>query len=75
MKATLSFNLPEEQEEFENAVNGSKYKWKMDDIWDKVFRPAFKHGYSQAGLTELSDRDYEVIEKLADIYRETIRED
>ena len=33
MKATLEFNLPEEQTEFQDAVDGSNFKhvlWKLD---------------------------------------------
>jgi hypothetical protein len=77
MKATLTFNLPEEQEEFQNAVDGTKNKYIIDEIYQHVFRPAFKHGYNSryGKLQELSDRDIEVIEILADIYREVIRED
>jgi hypothetical protein len=77
MKSTLTFNLPEEQEEFQNAVSGGKYKDQIEQIWQEVFRPAFKHGYGSryAKLQELSDRDMEVIEALADIYGAVIRED
>ncbi len=34
MKATLVYNLPDEQEEFQDAVNGAKWKyamWVMDN--------------------------------------------
>lgn len=74
MKATLSFNLPEEQEEFETAVKAFDYKIALEEVWEKVFRPAFKHGYAQPELAELSERDYVVIEKLADIFREILND-
>lgn len=45
MKATLSFNLPEERDEFETAVNAGKYKSALWEISQRVFRPARKHGY------------------------------
>ena len=32
MTATLTFTLPEEQEEFQCAVDGSEWKSAMDDI-------------------------------------------
>ena len=35
MKAILEFNLPEDNEEFQNAVNGSNYKhahWQLDQL-------------------------------------------
>lgn len=44
-KGILEFNLPEEQEEFNDAAKGGAYKYTIEDIWQKVFRPAFKHGY------------------------------
>lgn len=45
MKATLSFNLPEEQEEFERAVRAARYQSALFEIGQRVFRPARKHGY------------------------------
>lgn len=44
-KGILEFDLPEEEEEFSNAVNGAKYKDMIEDTWDECFRPMFKHGY------------------------------
>ena len=32
MKATLSFTLPEDEGEFQNAINGGKYAAVIDDI-------------------------------------------
>lgn len=43
MKATLSFNLPEEKYEFESAVNGTKYRGIMWDI-NEAIRAYLKHG-------------------------------
>jgi hypothetical protein len=43
MKAQLTFNLPEEQEEFQDAVNGNAFKaviWELDQ-W---MRSQLKHG-------------------------------
>ena len=44
MKAILNYNLPEEREEFETALNGWKYKLTLDEMWDVLFRPRHKHG-------------------------------
>jgi hypothetical protein len=71
MKATLTFNLPEEQQEFKNAVDGWKAFMALEEIWQNVFRPARKHGYGHPKLQNLSDRDYEVIEALIDLYQNT----
>ena len=48
-KASLSFSLPEEQESFDAALNGWKYKAAVEDIWQNVFRPRYKHGYGKIG--------------------------
>lgn len=77
MKANLSFNLPEETEEFKDAFNGSKYRCAFDEVWEKGFRPYYKHGYSDDELNKLIDEHpngEKIMEKLADIYREIKRE-
>lgn len=56
MKATLTFNLPEERDEFETAVNAGKYRAALWEIGQQVFRPARKHGYSDARIQALVDR-------------------
>ena len=43
MKAIIEFDLPEEREEHLNALNGSKYKDKIDMMYDVVFRPHLKY--------------------------------
>ena len=55
MKATLSFNLPEEREEHEDAINGGKYKYQLEDVGNTVFRPARKHGYSDQRIQKLME--------------------
>ena len=36
MKATLSFDLPEEHETLENAIHGSEWKSALEAIWWQV---------------------------------------
>jgi hypothetical protein len=43
MKTTISFNLPDEREELDDALNGSKYKARIDTLYTDVFRPHLKH--------------------------------
>ena len=43
MKAKLIFNLPEEQEEFNDAVNGSAFKTAIWEL-DQYMRSQLKHG-------------------------------
>ena len=45
MKATLTFNLPEERDEFERAVKAARYQSALFEIGQRVFRPARKYGY------------------------------
>lgn len=75
----MRFKMPEQREEFENAHNGSKYRAQVDDIWDKVFRPFYKHGYGDSEFDKLLDKNHEVaseiFEKLSDIYHKILREE
>ena len=61
MKGTLEFNLPEEQEEFEQAVNAGKMSAALFDIRQQVFRPARKHGYNRADIQQLIDKLDELV--------------
>ena len=78
MKATLKFSLPEEQQEFLDAQNGSRYKGQIDQIWMEVFRPRRKHGYKDeeinALLEKLGDDGDKLMEKLEDLYRSAVAE-
>ena len=58
MEATLKFNLPEEQPEFDNAVNGTKWSlvaWELD----QYLRSKIKHG-------ELPQEAYDAFEECRD---------
>jgi hypothetical protein len=58
MKAKLTFNLPEEQEEFNDAVNGNAFKaviWELDQ-W---MRSQIKHG-------DLADDVHEKVQEIRD---------
>ena len=50
MKATIEFNLPEEQEEWEISKQAFKMHAAFWDIGNDVFRPARKHGYQDQRL-------------------------
>ena len=70
MKYILEFD---NEEEFEHAVRGHLYKIALDDVWNKCFRPAFKHGYPEPHEV-LNEVPSEVIYKVADIYREIMND-
>ena len=56
MKATLSFTLPEEQEEFKIACDAGKLHGVLWDTGQEVFRPARKHGYSDVKIQNLLNK-------------------
>ncbi len=66
MEATLKFNLPEEQEDFEQAING--YKWSRV-VWDmdQHLRSELKHN------DKLSKEAYATLEETRDKLREFIQ--
>lgn len=57
MKSTLTFNLPQEQEELENALYGSKYKTILRDL-DEMLRSKLKYDET---LTEEQEQIYQEI--------------
>lgn len=72
MKATLEFNLPEDQDRLEDAMEGTNYKDQLEQVWQECFRPNRKHGYGDDELekliAEIGPNASELIEKLAHIY-------
>ena len=68
MKTTISFNLPEEREELNDALNGSKYKVRIDTLYNDVFRVHLKYNKPIIGADpkwqELSEEQFLVIEAL-----------
>lgn len=76
-KHIIEFNLPEEREELESAMNGWKAEAKLEDIWNQVWRPRFKHGYNVPRLNELLETEAgdELFEILLDLYKNAIREE
>ena len=62
MKATLTFDLPDEKEEFEIAVKSRDYYSQLWDI-DQHLRSLLKHGDPEAQSTrELAERIRNMIE-------------
>jgi len=58
MEATLKFNLPEEQTEFDNAVNGAKWSLVAWDL-DQYLRNKIKYG-------EIPQEAYDALEECRD---------
>lgn len=76
MKAKLEFDLPEEREEHEDALKGTKYRSQLDDIWDKMFRPRHKHGYNDEKINAIvqSPEGEKLMDYLEEIYKEITNE-
>jgi hypothetical protein len=68
MKTTIEFDLPEEKEELHDALNGSLYKARIDELYDRVFRPHIKYNKPIIGADpkwqELSEEQLAVIRQL-----------
>lgn len=58
MKAQLTFNLPEEQEEFTNALDGTSLALAIHEI-DQYMRSELKHA-------ELTDEVHDKVQEIRD---------
>jgi hypothetical protein len=69
MTATLTFNLPEEQVEYNYTLNAARYKDALKDIMN-LMRYEYKHGEHdsdvQTKIAELYDTFFEITEGLLD---------
>lgn len=61
-KAILEFHLPEEENEFQAAIQGQDCRMALWDIAQEIFRPARKHGYSDQRIQELIDKNEKAVE-------------
>jgi len=66
MKAKLTFNLPEDQDEFDNAINGSKAHLALWQISQNI-RAIWKY-------SDLTDEQFKIVEKIRDEFYEVINE-
>jgi len=68
MKATLTFNLPEEREEFRLALNGHKSEIIIDEIFSEL-RKNLKYGRTPQfqGLQVTDEQLYEVLENVREM--------
>jgi len=67
MKSTITFNLPEEQEELENALNGTKYKIILRDL-DEMLRSRIKYD------EELDEHREKIYQELRDSIQEAFED-
>lgn len=66
MKAKLTFNLPEDQAEFDFAVQGSKMYSALWDISQEL-RAIWKH-------EELSDEEFKMVERIRNKFFEILED-
>ena len=79
-KAWIKFNLEESEgrNELKRALKADDAFQALNEIWEQVFRPSFKHGFHKKELQKLAvnleeDADgNDVIDYLADIYHKII---
>lgn len=67
MKASLHFNLPEDQEEFNAAVSAGSMKILLWEISQEIFRPARKHGYADYRMKKFVDENGELKDEIAEV--------
>lgn len=67
MKARLEFNLPEENDDFQSAINGHKYKSAIWDF-DQLLRSEMKY-------KELSEETYNAYKWCREELRKILLED
>jgi hypothetical protein len=68
MKATIEFNLPDDQEDFQDAVNGQKWRLMVWDF-DQHLRSQLKYN------DKLSEEQYKVYEEIRDMLYQKMNED
>lgn len=74
MKAILEFNLPEEKEAHQDALNGSKYKDRIDSLYDRVFRPIIKYDKPIVG-DELKSPHLKIVQAIWDRVNEHLTDE
>ena len=63
----MEFNLPEEWDECQNAQHGSKWKWLVHEIVERILRNTIKYnpkGYTSDTIVVLEDIRLQILEEL-----------
>ena len=66
MKATIEYNLPEDQFEFDNAVKSMKMWHALNEIKDEL-RRIYKY-------EDLKENDFEMVERIREKFFEILQE-
>ena len=67
-KVILEFDSVEESVEARDALNGSRWKYSLWDL-DQKLRTVSKHGYSLFGNVEASEEELKVVREIRDEIR------
>lgn len=75
-KVTLEYNLPEETEEMQTAIDATKLAITLSDIQNEVFRPSWKHGYHNEELSKLLEKEEvsRAIELIHEMFLDVLKE-
>lgn len=60
MKATLEFNLIQDNEEFQNAIHGSQYRAALENIREEL-RSKHKYGHNYESVGEALGEIYDYV--------------
>lgn len=71
MKATLEFDLPEEQDEFETAVNAHKFRGVISDFLNET-RSLLKHGSCCSDTKVVRMEDLKSADEAAETLRQIV---
>lgn len=76
MKVKLEYTLPEEMEEYELAMDGASNKFKLDDVWERIFRPRHKHGFGDEEINKIiqTPEGEKLMDYLENIYKDITNE-
>lgn len=64
MKVIMEFNLPEDKNDFELALEANFNAAKIETLYDEVFRPHLKHDLKLFDGHKLTDIEYKIIQTI-----------
>ena len=64
-EVTIKFNLPEEESELHTTLRASAFAAIVDEVTNRLFRPARKHGYPNPAINGLFCRLNDLVEQYA----------
>lgn len=67
----------DDKEELKVYLDAYKYMDNIDEMWNSLFRPRYKHGYNSEKINNLlkNKKCNELMDELEQIYRDITREE